>query len=95
MFIVSAGVFNAANITGKNNSKIKVMNKEKITAIQKDVEITFFFFCSFLAPIACESKIEIPFVAPIATEVKSSTIGVESKDCQPSYKPYLKTWLQS
>src|SRR5699024_3233244 len=33
-------------------------------------------FLSF-APMACESKIDTPFVAPIATEVKIKIIGVE------------------
>ena len=54
-----------------------VTSREKITDTIKDVATKLSTRILSLAPIACESRMEIPFVDPIATEVKIRTIEVE------------------
>ena len=52
-------------------------NKENRIATIREVAIRLSdFFLSF-APIACESKMDTPFVAPLAMKVSIRIIGVE------------------
>ena len=50
---------------------------EKTTATQKEVAIKLSVRFSFFEPMAWESKMDTPFVAPMAMEVKIKIIGVE------------------
>lgn len=62
---------------GNNSSITPVIINENIIDTKNEVEIKLSaFLCSF-APITCESKIDIPFVAPIAIDVRVKIIGVE------------------
>jgi len=54
-----------------------VTSRENVTATQNDVAIKLSAFFLSFAPMAWEIKIDTPFVAPIATEVKIKMIGVE------------------